>query len=140
MRTFLLLGSIFSMLFSFLALASCPDGQHEECVLPRLGGGCAQRICVKTIRVSNPLAEVVSFLQKEADSLAAAAKTNGSANDYSDCVPMVAAGVAAAGAKLGAAGGPWGAAAGAALGAGGGVNMARISCRRWFPKHTGEEE
>lgn len=69
-------------------------------------------------------------IQDEADALAAQYHEEHPNPDFDDCVTMVAAGVAAAGAKLGASSGPWGAAAGAAIGAGGGVPAARIACRR----------
>ena len=46
--------------------------------------------------------------------------------NFDDCVTTVAAACAAGGAVLG---GP----AGAALGVGGGVPLARIACRAWFP-------
>jgi hypothetical protein len=32
-------------MFSIDAIA-CPSGQHEQCVIPRPWGGCAQRACV----------------------------------------------------------------------------------------------
>lgn len=127
-----------SLLFSSSTWA-CPDNQHRECILPRIGGGCAKYICTPTVKISNPLKEVMEYLQEEAFSLAANAKSNGT-EDYKDCIPIVTAGVAATGAKIGTAGGPWGTVVGAALGAGGGVNMARIACRRMFPKNNGEEE
>ena len=125
-------GALLLFFASSLGLA-CPDGQHSECVMPKLfGGGCAQSICVPTVKIEDPIGQVMRQLQGEANNLAMSAKSDH--KDYDDCIPIVAAGVAAAGAKLGAAGGPWGAAAGAALGAGGGVNMARIACRRAFGK------
>ena len=127
MRILLLFVSLF--MISSLGLA-CPDGQHEECILPRPFGGCAQMICVPTIKIEDPIEQVKRQLVNESRNLAMSAKSSG--KSFNDCVPMVAAGCAAAGAKIGAAGGPWGAAAGAALGAGGGVNMARIACRQAF--------
>ena len=129
------------LIFAFSSSVwACPDNQHGECIVPRLGGGgCAKRICVPTVRVTNPLKEVTEYLQNEAFSLAATAKSKGT-EDYKDCIPVVTAGVAAAGAKIGTLGGPWGTVVGAALGAGGGVNMARIACRRMFPKSNGDEE
>lgn len=54
--------------------------------------------------------------------------------DFDDCVVVVAAGCAAAGATIGASGGPLSAGVGAALGAGTGVPLARIACRRVFPE------
>lgn len=55
----------------------------------------------------------------------------GSDSDYNDCVTVVAAGLATAGAVVGAgAGGPVGAGLGAALGAGSGVPLGRMACRR----------
>lgn len=123
------------MLMLFLGsqqVLACPENQHEECALPRPWGGCAQSICVPDF--NDPIKDVNDQLQGEADQLAARVHDSGEASDYEDCVPIVTAGVAAAGAKLGASGGPWGAAVGAALGAGGGINMARIACRRAFPE------
>jgi V8-like Glu-specific endopeptidase len=72
-------------------------------------------------------------LLKAANSLAMAARDNKVSSNFENCVPMVAAGVAAYAAAEGAKGGPWGAAAGAALGAGGGVHFAQIACRAAFP-------
>ena len=40
---------IITLLVSNLAFA-CPDGQHEECILPRLfAGGCAQSVCAPNL-------------------------------------------------------------------------------------------
>ena len=128
------LGSV-GVLCVFLAggqLWACPGGQHDECLLPLPWGGCAQTACILGVNIPNPLASVMRTLQDKSFQLAADAKSHGT-SDYDDCIPVVAGGLAAAGAQIGAAGGPWGAAAGAALGAGGGVNMAKIACRRIFP-------
>lgn len=63
-----------------------------------------------------------------AGSLAVAYKEErGESGDFNDCVVVVAAGCAAAGASYG---GP----VGAALGAGAGVPAARLACRRVFPE------
>jgi hypothetical protein len=118
------------LLFSPYALA-CPHDQYRECILPKPWGGCAQYICIP--KVSNPFKDVANFLQTEAYDIALAAKNKKAAKNFDDCIPIVTAGVAAAGAKIGASGGPWGAVAGASIGAGGGVNMARLACRKWFP-------
>lgn len=56
----------------------------------------------------------------------------GTRAEFDDCVVVVAAGLAAWGAKLGVAGGPLGPVIGAALGAGGGVAAGRLACRRVF--------
>ncbi len=81
----------------------------------------------------NPLPAIEKAFSNAANSIAMSAKNSGMVSDYENCVPMVAAGVAAYGAAEGSKGGPWGAAAGAALGAGGGIHFARIACHAIFP-------
>lgn len=71
---------------------------------------------------------VTDGIQDMADDLAAQYQSNHSGGDYDDCVTVVAAGCAAAGAVVG--GGP----IGAAIGAAGGVPAARMACRRIFPE------
>jgi hypothetical protein len=53
--------------------------------------------------------------------------SHGASGSFNDCVVLVAAACAAAGASIGA--GPWG----AALGGGAGVALADLSCRAWYP-------
>jgi|GEM_PF-3209472 len=81
----------------------------------------------------NPLPAMEKALMNTANSIAVSAKGSGMVSDFDNCVPMVAAGVAAYGAAQGSKGGPWGTAAGAAMGAGGGIHFARIACHAIFP-------
>lgn len=81
----------------------------------------------------DPGPAIAKALSKAANKIAMAAKDNKLTTNFDNCVPMVAAGVAAYAAAEGSKGGPWGAAAGAALGAGGGVHFAQIACRAAFP-------
>ncbi|MGA2799661.1 MAG: hypothetical protein ABSE63_18925 [Thermoguttaceae bacterium] len=80
--------------------------------------------CAKGIK----LPDIKKIAQHKADALAVAYQnTQGDGGDFEDCVVVVAAGCAALGAAEGGV-------IGAALGAGGGVPLARISCRRVFPQ------
>ncbi|MFF2287286.1 hypothetical protein [Peribacillus butanolivorans] len=81
----------------------------------------------KTIdQVEQIVEDIGGGLQETADKLAAQYHVDHPSGDFDDCVLVVAAGCAAAGAALG---GP----AGAALGAGAGLPAARLACRRIFP-------
>jgi len=40
------------------ALLACPGGQHDECVLPRPWGGCAQTACFPDVKITNPLEDM----------------------------------------------------------------------------------
>lgn len=107
---------------------ACPGGQHDECVLPKPWGGCAQRICVPDVSIPNPIDEVNAMISNKAYDIALTIETT----DYDDCVLATAAGLAAWGATLG---GP----VGAGVGAGGGIPVAQIACRRVFDEHEGKD-
>jgi hypothetical protein len=105
-------------------IMACPKGQHQECVLPRPWGGCAQKICVPDS--ANPLDALQDMLDAEALKLAMSAKENDAVNNRQDCVVMVAAGLAVWGTIKG------GPIAGLASGAAGAA-AANMACRKVFP-------
>jgi len=103
---------------------ACPNGSHEECVLPRPWGGCAQKVCMPNIE--NPVTAMSRVINEKAISLAIEGRDAEKIHDREDCMIMVTAGLAVWGTSLG---GPW---AGLVSGTVGGA-ASSMACRKAFP-------